>query len=130
MTLPAAAVVAAGVSVAVQVMPPSLELTLLSVPLPTVRSALVKPVTASLKVKVTIEVSPMVSKLSATTMVAVGALVSMVMLSPVEAVDTLLAASAALAVRVCEPADRVDDVIDQLPPVAVPVPSTVVPSVS
>ena len=60
----------------------------------------------------------------------VGLLLSTVMLSPVEAVDSLLAASAALAVRVCGPADRVDDVIDQLPPVAVPVPSTVVPSVS
>ena len=95
-----------------------------------VKSAVVKPVTASLKVKVTDEVSPMVSRLSATAMAAVGALVSMVRLSPAEAKDTLPAASAALAVRVCEPADRVEDVIDQLPPVAVPVPSTVVPSVS
>ena len=44
---------AVGVKVAVQVMPPSLLLTALSVPLATVRSALVKPVTASLKVMVT-----------------------------------------------------------------------------
>ena len=76
MRLPAADVVAAGVSVAVQVIPPSLELTLPSVPPPTVKSALVKPVTASLKVKVTNEVSPIVSRLSATTMAAVGRAVS------------------------------------------------------
>ena len=44
--------------VAVQVMPPSLLLTAVNVPLGTVRSALVKPVTASVKVKVTSEVSP------------------------------------------------------------------------
>jgi hypothetical protein len=47
---------AVGVKVAVQVMPPSLLLTALSVPLAMVRSALVKPVTASLKVMVTSEV--------------------------------------------------------------------------
>jgi hypothetical protein len=46
---------AVGVKVAVQVMPPSLLLTA-QVPLAMVRSALVKPVTASLKVMVTSEV--------------------------------------------------------------------------
>jgi hypothetical protein len=46
---------AVGVNVAVQVMPPSLLLTALRVPLAMVRSALVKPVTASLKVMVTSE---------------------------------------------------------------------------
>ena len=66
-----------GVNVAVQVMPPSDELTELSMPLAIVRSALVKPVTASLKVKVTSEVSPAAKAVSATTMVAVGRCVSM-----------------------------------------------------
>ncbi len=66
-----------GVSVAVQVIPPSLLDTALKVPLATVRSALVKPLTASLNVMVTCDVSPMLRLLSATTMVAVGRWVSM-----------------------------------------------------
>ncbi|MNS10891.1 hypothetical protein D3C72_424150 [compost metagenome] len=61
-----------GVKVAVQVMPPSALDTLLSVPLAIVRSALVKPDTASLKVMVTRDVSPIFSAVSAMTMVAVG----------------------------------------------------------
>ena len=65
-----------GVKVAVQVMPPSEEETLLSVPLAMLRSALVKPVTASLKVMVTRDVSPSFKAVSATTMVAVGRAVS------------------------------------------------------
>ncbi len=68
---------AVGVKVAVQVMPPSLLLTALRVPLARVRSALVKPLTASLKVMVTSDVSPIFSAVSATTMVAVGRTVSM-----------------------------------------------------
>ena len=68
---------AVGVKVAVQVMPPSLLLTAVNVPLAMVRSALVKPLTASLKVNVTSEVSPMLSAVSATTMVTVGRTVSM-----------------------------------------------------
>ena len=63
---------AVGVKVAVQVTPPSLELTVLSVPPSTVRSLLSKPVTASENVTVTSEVSPMVSALSATMTVALG----------------------------------------------------------
>ena len=66
-----------GVKVAVQVMPPLLLLTVLKVPFSMVRSALVKPVTASLKVKVTSEVSPMISEESATVIVAEGRRVSM-----------------------------------------------------
>ncbi|MNM42279.1 hypothetical protein D3C81_531110 [compost metagenome] len=66
-----------GVRMAVQVMPPSLLLTALKVPLSMVRSALVKPVTASEKVMVTSEVSPTLRAVSATTMVAVGRSVSM-----------------------------------------------------
>ncbi len=65
-----------GVSVAVQVMPPSLLLSPVKVPLATVRSAAVKPLTASLKVMVTTEVSPAARLVSATTMVAVGRTVS------------------------------------------------------
>ena len=68
---------AAGVSVAVQVKPPSDDDTAVRVPFPIVRSALVKPVTASLKVIVTGEVSPAVNVLSATTMaVAIGRVAS------------------------------------------------------
>ncbi|MNO62804.1 hypothetical protein D3C76_534850 [compost metagenome] len=67
---------AVGVKVAVQVIPPSLLLTAVSVPLAMVRSALVNPLTASLKVIVTSEVSPILSAVSATTMVAVGRSVS------------------------------------------------------
>ncbi|MNR53974.1 hypothetical protein D3C85_1740820 [compost metagenome] len=65
-----------GVKVAVQVIPPSLLLTAVSVPLAMVKSALVNPLTASLKVMVTSEVSPILSAVSATTMVAVGRSVS------------------------------------------------------
>ena len=58
MTLVVSSMSAVGVKVAVQVMPPSPELTADSVPFSIVRSALVKPVTASLNLKVTSEVSP------------------------------------------------------------------------
>ena len=75
--LVASVMLAVGVKVDVQVMPPSLLLTAVKVPLAIVRSALVKPVTASLKVMVTSEVSPIRRLLSATTMVAVGRAVSM-----------------------------------------------------
>ena len=68
---------AVGVKVAVQVIPPSLLLTAVNVPLAIVRSALVKPLTASEKVMVTSEVSPILNAVSATTMVAVGRNVSM-----------------------------------------------------
>ncbi|MCY1314663.1 hypothetical protein D9M70_653420 [compost metagenome] len=68
---------AVGVRVAVQVMPPSALLKPLNTPLATLKSAVVNPVTASLKVMVTIDVSPMVSEVSATTMLAVGRTVSM-----------------------------------------------------
>ncbi len=66
-----------GVRVPVQVMPPSDELTALKVPFSTVKSALVKPVTVSLNVKVTSEVSPAAKAVSATTIVAVGLVLSM-----------------------------------------------------
>ena len=61
-----------GVKVAVQVMPPSLDETLLRVPLATLRSELSKPVTASLNVMVTSDVSPGRRLVSLMTMVAVG----------------------------------------------------------
>ncbi|MNI94558.1 hypothetical protein D3C73_1526810 [compost metagenome] len=58
-------------------MPPSLLLTEDNVPLAMLRSALVKPLTASEKVMVTREVSPILNAVSTTTMVAVGRTVSM-----------------------------------------------------
>ena len=75
-TLVASWMFAIGVRVAVQVTPPSTELTGDSVPFSIVRSALVKPVTASVNVKVTSEVSPAIRLVSATTMVAFGRSVS------------------------------------------------------
>ena len=81
-----------GVKVAVQVTPLSPVATSVSVPLAIVRSELVRPLTASLKVMVTPEVSPALSASSATTMVAVGSLVSMAR-SFVPAVPVLPAAS-------------------------------------
>ena len=77
MTLVVSVMLAVGVSVAVQVTPPSPLLTEVSVPFAMLRSALVKPVTASLKVMVTKEVSPMRRAVSATTMPTVGRAVSM-----------------------------------------------------
>ena len=71
-------VLAVGVKVAVQVMPPFTEATAVSAPLAIVRSALVKPVTASLKVIVTSDVSPAFSAVAVTTIVAVGRCVLMV----------------------------------------------------
>ncbi|MNO58422.1 hypothetical protein D3C76_489800 [compost metagenome] len=77
MTLLVSFTPAVGVKVAVQVMPPSLLLTEVNVPLAMLRSALVKPLTASEKVMVTSEVSSALSVVSASTIVAVGRTVSM-----------------------------------------------------
>ena len=67
---------AVGVNVAVQVIPPSVETKLLSVPFSTVTSELSKPVTGSENLMVTVEVSPLVRAVSDIVMVAVGAVVS------------------------------------------------------
>ncbi len=67
-----------GVKVPVQVMPPSLVVMLLRVPLATVKSLLSKLATASENVSVTRDVSPAFKAVSATTIVAVGRAVSMV----------------------------------------------------
>ena len=67
---------AVGVSVPVQVTPPSLEVRFETAPLATCRSAVVKPITASEKVKVTSVLSPAFSAVSATTTLAVGRTVS------------------------------------------------------
>ena len=66
-----------GVNVAVQVLPPSLVARLDKVPLATLRSDRSNPLTASLKVTVTVVVCPMPRRASATVMVAVGRWVSM-----------------------------------------------------
>ena len=57
-------------------MPPSVEATAVNVPFGTLRSALVKPVTASEKVMVTVAVSPIFRAESSNATVAVGAVVS------------------------------------------------------
>ncbi|MNR05151.1 hypothetical protein D3C85_1211630 [compost metagenome] len=77
MRLLVSVMLAVGVSVAVQVMPPPALLKPLNTPLATLKSAVVSPVTASLKVMVTVVVSPAASALSATTMLALGRTVSM-----------------------------------------------------
>ncbi|MNQ95937.1 hypothetical protein D3C85_1115210 [compost metagenome] len=63
-------------------------------------------------------------------MARVGVVVSMVTASPAEAGLSLPTASVALAVTVCVPGVNELAVMDQFPPVAMPVPITVVPSVS
>ncbi len=75
-TLVASVTLAVGVKVAVQVMPPSPEVTALKVPFGIVKSALENPVTASEKVKVTSDVSPASKELSLTTIPAVGGVLS------------------------------------------------------
>ncbi len=79
-TLLASVVLALGVSVAVQVMPPSLLLSDDRVPLGEFRSPVVNPVTASVNVNVTVAVSPIRSAVSLTVMAEarVGRTVSMV----------------------------------------------------
>ena len=79
MTLLASVVLTVGVSVAVQVMPPSPDVRLESAAFGALRSAVVKPVTASVKVKVTVAVSPTRSAVSLMVMPAasVGRTVSM-----------------------------------------------------
>ena len=84
---------AVGVKVPVQVLPPSLEASVLRVPLASVRSVLSKLVTASLKVIDTPLVSPALSALSASTMLAVGAVLSSVKLSGPDATLVLPAKS-------------------------------------
>ena len=56
---------------------PSLDETVLRVPLSIAKSLLLKPLTGSLNVKVTNEVSPILNAASATTMATVGRTVSM-----------------------------------------------------
>src|SRR5882757_3585912 len=85
---------------------------------------------SSLKVKVTVAVSPIFSDDTSLVIASVGAVVSIVTPRPDEATETLPAGSVAFAVRVCPPADSVELVTLQLPPVAAAVPITVVPSVS
>ena len=69
---------AVGARVAVQVIPPSVDETVVRVALAMVRSSFAKPVTASEKVKVTKDVSPILRVVSVTMMAAVGADISRV----------------------------------------------------
>ncbi|MCY1304172.1 hypothetical protein D9M70_539180 [compost metagenome] len=77
MVLLASVMPAVGVRVAVQVRPPSVDTRLLSTPFSTLKSVRSSPFTASLKVMVTVLLSPTARAVSATTMVAVGRWVSM-----------------------------------------------------
>ena len=79
MTLALPSIADVGVSVAVQVIPPSPVLKFESEPLGAVRSAVVKPVMASENVKVTVAVSPIFSAVSLIVMLlaSVGRAVSM-----------------------------------------------------
>ena len=93
MTLLAAVVVAEGVRVAVQVMPPSELDRFERAALGAVRSAVVKPVTASEKVKVMVAVSPLFNVEALLVMARVGAWVSKVRDGVVPAPPLLPAAS-------------------------------------
>ena len=73
----AASVSVAGVKVAVQIRPSVLAVNVLRAPLGAVMSALLKSLTFSLKVMVTVALSPALSALSLRAMLAVGALRSM-----------------------------------------------------
>ena len=122
-------VAAAGVNVAVRVRPVPLRGP--RVPPETVTSPKVNVAPgSSLKAKVMSAVSPILSVDTLLLIPNVGAVVSMVTGKPADAALTLPAVSVALAVTVRVPCDRGLVVIDQAPPVAMPVPSTVVPSVS
>ena len=76
MTLLASAVPAVGVKLPTQVLPPSVVARVLRVPFSTATSVLPKPVTFSLKTMVTCALSPAVSALSLSVIVAVGPWVS------------------------------------------------------
>ena len=77
MRLVASVTPAFGVNVAVNVRSPSLDDTGLRVPLAIVRSRLLKPLTVSVNVKVTSEVSPTRSAVSSTMTTTFGRTVSM-----------------------------------------------------
>ncbi|MNV79381.1 hypothetical protein D3C71_1729310 [compost metagenome] len=85
---------------------------------------------SSLNVKVMVAVSPTLRALTLLVIASVGAVVSMVSCSPTEAALTLPTASVAVAVTVCVPAASALLVMLHVPPVAIPVPSKLVPSVS
>lgn len=126
-------VLAVGVKVALRVKPLPLiapNVPPLTITLPVLPShANVEP-GSSLKANVMIAVWP-TFKLDASLVIkSVGAVVSMVMLKLLDALLTLPAASVALAVIVCGSALNIVDIMDQLPPVAIALPKTVVPSVS
>ena len=91
-----------GVKVPPQVIPSSAIVSVSRVPFSTVTSSLSKLVTASEKVIVTVEVSPVVNSSSDIMIVAVGAVVSTVM-SRVPAALVLPAASVCVALRVSAP---------------------------
>ena len=113
-----------------QVLPLSRDTSTVS---PATMLALVVPeiVCAAVLVMKSVEELPVSAENAVVAMVAVGAVVSIVTVKPADAALVLEAASVALAVSVCEPWLNVLLVIDQMPlPLAVALPSSVVPSVS
>ena len=122
-------VAAAGVNVAVRVRPVPLRGP--RVPPETVTSPKVNVAPgSSLKAKVMSAVSPILSVDTLLLIPNVGAVVSMVTGKPADAALTLPAISVAVTLMLCVPSAKVVLVMAQLPPVAMAVPSTVVPSVS
>jgi hypothetical protein len=96
----------------------------LSVPLPTVTSAAVKPVTDSEKVAITGIGLMLVGLLTVEVMLSVGLVVSTVKVLVLLSVLVLLAASVALAFTECEPSARAEGWVKlQLPAVATVVPT-------
>ena len=122
-----------GVNVPVQVMPPSDELKPVTLPFSTVRSAVVKLVTFSVKVNLTVAVSPVFNAVSEIVIALdkAGAVLSIVTAVAEEAALTLPATSVDFTVMLYAPAVSEDVVTVHLPCAsAVFVPIGVLPPVS
>ena len=98
------------VKVAVQVNPPSAVLKPANVPPAKVTSDASKPVTASLKVKVTVVLSPRPRFRSVAVIASVGAVASTVTV-PVTGAETLPATSVAVTLTVCGPSVNAGSVL-------------------
>ena len=126
-------IVLAGVSVALQVLPPSDELKPLSLPFSTLTSAVVKLLTASVNVNLTVAVSPIFNAVSEIVIFdfKAGAVLSTVIEVTLEVPLTLPATSVTFTVMLCAPSESVEVVTDHLPCAsAVVVPSIIFPPVS
>jgi len=106
-----------GVNVPVQVIPPSDELKPVTLPFSTVRSAVVKLVTFSVKVNLTVAVSPVFNAVSEIVIALdkAGAVLSIVTAVAEEVALTLPATSVDFTVMLCAPSESEDVVTDHLP---------------